>query len=549
MTQYLLNIDSTYRDRKLYPLSTEYGVIVNPTPAATSATNIYSVNNIIYSKFRWNGTTTTTILNDTVVGNMSDFSSSIIMLDPANHSANLNYYQGCTFILNNSGVGSVISYYDPNQNSVTLRDPIPTNFYDPTQLGYKIVNPSYNYGNEMLLLGSNLYVNLSNDNIYNLSFLKSGPTNDLFVQNVTQNWILPIDRILTSSRIVTFATPMPSYSSGDLFQVRANGNILVYVTIASSSSHSIQDHLVTTRGSGYVVGDIVTILSTTATTQATYRVRRVDAQGGIVEILLLNPGAGYVAGLYEMESTSGNHSAIMLVAAVAPSIEVNGTPPEGHYILYVPSILSLSNAFFNVLTTEQEFIFYVESTPPTLIATNEPVELMSYRSQSVGVRMPLVSYKQPVCYDVRLINLILPNQPVYGYNVLPTFFPFLLLEFYNTSIPGSNAGILYSNNPNTERVTFFCPVGNPRNPLTVSYLIVRSSSQAQTIKWVPTDNFFFRVLLPNGETLRYNFDLDPNETDIIRSNLTTLATTSNFRFWGQMTDRRISATFSFNLKN
>ena len=48
MTQYLLNIDSTYRDRKLYPLSTEYGVIVNPTPAATSATNIYSVNNIIF---------------------------------------------------------------------------------------------------------------------------------------------------------------------------------------------------------------------------------------------------------------------------------------------------------------------------------------------------------------------------------------------------------------------------------------------------------------------------------------------------------------------
>jgi hypothetical protein len=78
---------------------------------------------------------------------------------------------------------------------------------------------------------------------------------------------------------------------------------------------------------------------------------------------------------------------------------------------------------------------------------------------------------------------------------------------------------------------------------------VRSSSQAQTIKWVPTDNFFFRVLLPNGETLRYNFDLDPNETDIIRNSLTTLATTSNFRFWGQMTDRRISATFSFNLKN
>jgi len=32
MSQYILNVDSTYRDQKQYPYSTEFGVVVNPTP-------------------------------------------------------------------------------------------------------------------------------------------------------------------------------------------------------------------------------------------------------------------------------------------------------------------------------------------------------------------------------------------------------------------------------------------------------------------------------------------------------------------------------------
>jgi hypothetical protein len=122
-----------------------------------------------------------------------------------------------------------------------------------------------------------------------------------------------------------------------------------------------------------------------------------------------------------------------------------------------------------------------------------------------------------------------------------------MVELYNVTTPTSNAGILYSNNPHTERVTFYCPIGNPRNPLIVSYVIIPSATQVQLIKWAPLDNFFFRVVLPNGETLKYNFDLENNENHIINGNLIALATT-DFHFWGQLTDRRVSATFSFRLR-
>jgi len=539
MSQYLLNVDSTYRDQKQYPYSSEFGVIVNPTPGRFAAGNIYSVTNTIYSRFQWLGTSTTTVPNDTITGNVKDFTILLIELDPANASSEFNFYFGCQFVLDSSGVGSLIISYNPSTNSITLLNPISPQFYDQTNPGYKIINPSYNPKNEILLLGSNLYVNLANENQSPLFLLKSGPTNTLFVQNVTKNWVLPIQTILGNFRIVTFATDMPSYDNGDLFQIRSSSNIMAYVATSVSSIHSIQEYEIPRPGSGYSVGDVVTADSSTASLPATYTVIRTDASGGILDVAVIHPGADYTIGFVPLVS-GANSSALLYISSVQSSVALNHIIPPGDYILYIPSISPIAAALFSVSSVQENIVFF---SPFVHIAVGEPVELLVYRTQSTGLTMPLVSYKQPVCYDVSLVNLILPNQPVYGINVLPTFFPYFMIELYNTSIPGSNYGILYSNNPNTDKVTFMCPVGNPRNPLIVSYLIM-VSAQTQTIKWTPTDNFFFRVLLPNGETLRYNFDLDGNESSIISGNNIS---TNNFHFWRQSTDRRISATFSFRL--
>lgn len=498
--------------------------------------------NIIYSRFQWCGNATTTVPNDTIIGNFQDFSPGVIVLDPTSASTELNFYFGCQFVLDANGIGSLIVTYDPSTNAITLLNPIDSAFYDPGNTGYKIINPSYHPENEILLLGSNLYVNIANENQNPLFLLKSGPTNTLFVQNVTKNWVLPIQSILGNFRIVTFATDMPSYDNGDLFQIRENGNIMAYRTVSFSLCNSIQEYVLSHGGTGYAVGDVVTAISSTASSLATYTVRQVDSSGGILEIAVISPGAGY--GIGEVSLMAGaNSSALLSVLAVQSSVALDQSINPGNYILYLPSVTPIASAVFSVASIENNIVYF---SPFVVIGAGEPVELLVYRSQSTGLTMPVVSYKQPVCYDVSLINLILPNQPVYDINVLPTFFPYFMIELYNTSLPGSNLGILYSNNPNTDRVTFFCPVGNPRNPLIVSYLIVLSSSQVQTIKWTPTDNFFFRVLLPNGETLRYNFDLEGNESDIITGKISALAT-DNFHFWGQLTDRRISATFSFRL--
>lgn len=538
MSQYLLNIDSTYRDRKIYPFSTEFGVMVNPTPGDNASGNVYLVDNIIYSQFRWSGTSTTTVPDDTITGNFVDFSSSTIVLDPAHAQPVLNYYLGCVFVIT-GGFSSVIDFYDNVSNKIHLENPLPA----PINTQYSIVNPSYVYPNEMLLLGSNLYVNLSNDNILNRYFLKSGPTNLLFVQNVSKGWVLPINKVLQKFKLITFNEDIPSYSNGDLFQIRENAQILAYTTVGASAIASIREYEVTRLGDGYSIGDTV-VISSGGT--AVFIVSRVDGDGGIMALRLVSPGSDYQPGFYQIVAGS-NTSATLAVYSVSASVGVNESPfPRGQYILFVPSIVPLATSFFSVISIEENFIFF-QNPNELSIGNDESIELMTYRNYSTGLTMPLVSYNQSVCYEVSLVHLIIPNQPVYGYNVLPTFFPYIMVELYNVSSPGSNAGIIYTNNPNTEKVSFYCPIGNPKNPLIVSYLIISSTSQIQLLKWTPLDNFFFRVLLPNGETLQYNFDLDVNEMDIINGNIASIAT-SEFHFWGQLTDRRVSATFSFRLR-
>lgn len=546
-----MNIDSTYRDRKLYQFSTEFGVIVNSTPGYYSSGNVYSVNNIIYARFQWNGNATTTIVNDTITGNFTDFSNLQITLDPTHQSTKLNFYIGCEFVMGWSGISSVIIFYDPSKNMITLEDPIPDAYYNPADTSYSIINPSNNFGNDLLLLGTNLFVNLSQDNVIPLLVLKSGPTNSLFIENVTAGWIRPIYKVLNNFRVVIFEETMPSYQNGDLFQIRSNSELFVFRAASTNILNSIQKMKIVSSGGGYMINDVVEVYSTTLplpTTPAYYKVVSTTPSGGISRLELISPGAGYTYGTWSLK-IGANESAIIEILVLQESIQLNNLPPQEseEFILYVPYINPIENALFTILSIQGYFVFF-RNNSGAIIHVNDPIELMLYRQKPTGLNMPLVSYKQPVCYEVSLIHLILPNQPVFGFNVLPTFFPYLMVELYNTSSVGSNMGVLYSNNPNTEKVSFYCPVGNPRNPLIVSYLIVLSSTQVQTLNWTPTDNFFFRVILPNGQTLKYEFDLDINEADIINGKIPAIAT-ANFHFWGQLVDRRVSATFSFRLKN
>lgn len=113
----------------------------------------------------------------------------------------------------------------------------------------------------------------------------------------------------------------------------------------------------------------------------------------------------------------------------------------------------------------------------------------------------MVSQQESVCYEVELLNLILPNRVLNsGAGSRITFYPYLYVEFQNISSPSSgNKGIIYSNNPNSNKMLFRAAINDVPNPVVSPFIKINGSGAVQTIKFKPNDAMKFAVYLPNGE--------------------------------------------------
>jgi hypothetical protein len=112
----------------------------------------------------------------------------------------------------------------------------------------------------------------------------------------------------------------------------------------------------------------------------------------------------------------------------------------------------------------------------------------------------LVSQQEEVCYEISLLNLVLPNETLNtGSGTRIAFYPYVYVEFSNIS--GANAGvknIIYSNNPNSTRMLFRAVVQDTNQPIISSFIKLDGSGMTQTIKFKPNDNLRFSVRLPSG---------------------------------------------------
>ena len=113
-----------------------------------------------------------------------------------------------------------------------------------------------------------------------------------------------------------------------------------------------------------------------------------------------------------------------------------------------------------------------------------------------------VSSSQMVCYGLRIVSLILPNQLLYTpYGGLTSSYPFVFVEVSNDSAPsGHNKVVIYANNPYAINSTFICHISDVNSPLITKFIKLFSDGSHQMIKFKPNDNLRFRVSLPNGNT-------------------------------------------------
>ena len=141
------------------------------------------------------------------------------------------------------------------------------------------------------------------------------------------------------------------------------------------------------------------------------------------------------------------------------------------------------------------------SVPST---TNDVAEIQNFSYDNFNpftYTGSLVSQQEMVCYEVELLNLILPNDVLaVGEGGRIAFYPYVYVQISNVSASSArNTNIIYSNNPNAIRAIFRVPIDDVINPLISTFIKVDGDGMVQTIKFKPNDNLFFSVFLANGE--------------------------------------------------
>jgi len=113
----------------------------------------------------------------------------------------------------------------------------------------------------------------------------------------------------------------------------------------------------------------------------------------------------------------------------------------------------------------------------------------------------LVSQQDMVCYEIELINLIVPNETLkVALGGLPAFYPYLYVELSNISSSGGGIrNTIYSNVPYASKATFRVPIDDIPQPEVATFIKIDGDGMVQTIKFKPNDNLFFSLYFYDGE--------------------------------------------------
>jgi hypothetical protein len=120
----------------------------------------------------------------------------------------------------------------------------------------------------------------------------------------------------------------------------------------------------------------------------------------------------------------------------------------------------------------------------------------------------LVSSQESVCYEVELLNLILPNAILAsGRGGRPIFYPYLYVMLQPVSSDaGTNKNIIYSNNPNSYGMLYRAVVDDTPIPAVSPFIKIDGDGMVHVIKFKPNTAFRFAVFHANGEPFRTVLD-------------------------------------------
>jgi hypothetical protein len=137
---------------------------------------------------------------------------------------------------------------------------------------------------------------------------------------------------------------------------------------------------------------------------------------------------------------------------------------------------------------------------PYTITSNKMINIVSLQGDnaaSLDYIGTMVSVNQAICYDIELIELILPNTPLQNGTIISTY-PFVYVQLKNVSSPiGVSPSTIYSNNPPSTDALFVVLITDITDPITSTFVKLRCSTVVR-VKFKPNDSLHFSVTLPDG---------------------------------------------------
>ena len=120
----------------------------------------------------------------------------------------------------------------------------------------------------------------------------------------------------------------------------------------------------------------------------------------------------------------------------------------------------------------------------------------------------IVSSQEVVCYEVELVNLILPNVILASdRGGRPIFYPYLYVELQQISSAASmNNNIIYSNNPHSYRMLYRAVVDDTPIPVISPFIKIDGDGMVHVVKFKPNDAFRIAVFHANGDSFKTILD-------------------------------------------
>lgn len=197
-------------------------------------------------------------------------------------------------------------------------------------------------------------------------------------------------------------------------------------------------------------------------------------------------------------------SSVKSDAYVGSFIRMVGQNQSRRIVSYDPTtkIIGLQSAFGSTVTAGDQY--------EILQFTGDNFNPFQYNGS-------IASLREAVCYDVELLNLVLPNKFINtSVGSRAVFYPHVYVELtaINNSERASSISIC-SNNPNSRKMLFRALVFDTTNDTTSPFVRIDGGGMVQRIKLLPADNFHFSVHLPDGsvfstETEEYYSPSRPN---------------------------------------